>query len=502
MIHLKYFISNLILPTVFFWVTSIPVIYVNGQGQNESEIQTITKCLDDLNSSSVEIRKRAVMILGKYSNPAAKNAIVKSLRDVDANIRRSALVSITESRPLPPNSRNSVLTMIGDKDVHIRRIASSYIPDIMGINRTFIRISGTFRLNQFSAELKLIIQKAFKDDDNTVRKNMIVNYQHFRGFIDNSTIINLIHDLDREVRALALNACSTSLNKVEFIEKTKFLATDADKTLRLQYVKSLGRFNSKPAIAILKTMANDAEFEISTEAIIVLFRNNDFSYYPELRKRLDDNRINQTTGAKIIQKLPYMKEGGDAALIDLFNHKNIGFRELALQAYGNTYWQTANVELLVALLDDPLQQIRNRVTYVLLRNGKLGSGQLELLALSRHVDVREFIITYSRKLDGERAQSLLVDLIIDDVNSIRIATIREIINRKLSAWQDILEQTLSDDTDEIRSDIVDLIRKSNNAETITFARGILEKSGNKELSGILQIQNNFRNRTILNRNRK
>ncbi len=478
----KHFSFCLILPIVFFGIASLSVISVIGQNGNESEIQTITKCLADLDSSSVDIRKRAVMILGKYSNPAAKKAIVKSLRDVDAGIRRSALVSITESRPLPLNSRNVILAMIGDKDVHIRRIASSYIPDIIGVRGAFIRINGQLCSNQFSPALKSIIQKAFKDEDATVRKNMITNYQHFRGFIDNSALINLIRDSDRDVRALALNASSASLGKVEFIKQSQFFAQDEDKSLRLQYVKILGRFSNKQAVDILEEMASDRDFEISTEAMIILFRRNSFSYYPELRKRLDDNRISQAAGAKIIRKLSYMNEDGESALIDLFNHKNVGFRELAIQAYGNYYWKTANLGLLIGLLDDPLQQIRNRVTTVLLRSGKLDTRQLQALALSQYNDIREFIIKYSRKLDREAAQRVLLDLIIDDVSSIRIAAIKEIVSRKLSAWKDILEQTLSDDADEIRRDVIHMIQISNNAEAIAFARGILKKS---EKSGTL-----------------
>ena len=78
----------------------------------ESEAETISKCLEDLNSKSVDIRKRAILILGKYSNSLARNAIIRSLKDPDADIRRSALVSLTERSPLPPNSRDSILRLL------------------------------------------------------------------------------------------------------------------------------------------------------------------------------------------------------------------------------------------------------------------------------------------------------------------------------------------------------------------------------------------------------
>ncbi len=484
---------------VFFLMSPIVIQSVSGNDKYESEIQTITKCLEDLTSSSVDIRKRAVLILGKYSHSAAKSAIIRSLRDDDASIRRSALVSMTETRPFPENSRNEVLTMIGDEDVHIRRIASSYIPDIMGFGRTFIRIRGQIRTHQFPPDLQLIIKKAFTDNDSIVRKNMITGYQHFKGIIDNSTILGLLHDSDRDVRILALNAISSSLNHAEFVNQTKFLENDSDKTLRLHYVKILARLNITLTINILKSMTDDDDFEISTEALIILFENNNFSYYPELKKRLSNHRISQISGTKIIRKLGFMKDGGEAELIALFSHKNIGFRELALQTYGDYFWKTANLNLLIDLLDDPLQQIRSRVTYVLLRNGKLDMRDLQRLSMSHYSDIREFVITYSKRLDNVGAMRLLIDLIIDDDNSIRIKALMEIINRRLDNWQELLAQTLMDDEDEIGGEMVRMIRVSNNKETIAFVRGILEISENKKLLDILNHHNRFQHPAVIHR---
>ena len=136
---MAYNLYNLRLMNWFVRIMAIPIIIMNSitfgeevklSQPQESESETIEKCLQDLKSDSIPVRKRAVLILGKYSNPIASKAIIRSLEDYDATIRRSALVSITE-KPITPDAVEPVLKMIGDGDVHIRRIASSFIPEIM-----------------------------------------------------------------------------------------------------------------------------------------------------------------------------------------------------------------------------------------------------------------------------------------------------------------------------------------------------------------------------------
>ena len=426
----------------------------------ESEAETIRKCLQDLKSDSTEVRKRAVLILGKYSNPLARKAMIQSLSDTDSGIRRSALVALTE-RPLTRDAVEPMLKMVGDLDVHIRRIASSYIPEIMRgyrIPRHLQRNLGN--LTNWSPELRNIIQQSFHDSDAIVRKNMMTHHHHFRNFLSKETLVKLLNDTDRDVRILALDASSALFRDDKLVETVAILSSDPDPAVRRRLTEILGNARSETAKKILKMLTEDTDFEISTKAYIALFRQPDFSYYAELRKRLDNPQIKSRTLSKIINLFPLMgnKDGADA-LRELFKHPESTIRKIALKVYGQSFRKDTDADLFVELMNDPSKSIRETAAEVLRQLRKIDVGHVEKLAASPYRDVRDTALTIAAKLSMSDKKIILMELILDEIVDIRLRALGEIIRQKVDGWKLIAQQTLTDDNLEIQQKTITLLQQ-------------------------------------------
>lgn len=453
---------------------------------HESESETIQKCLQDLKADSVEVRKRAVLILGKYSNPLAARAIIQSLNDKDSGIRRSALVSLTE-KPLSRRAVEPMLKMVGDSDVHIRRIASSYIPEIMRgyrVPRHFQRKNS--KINDWSSELRDIIGESFRDEDAIVRKNMMTHHHYFREFLSRETLKNLLNDPDRDVRILALNASVAMFRGDELVENVSFLSSDPDPAVRRQLTELLGRTRSETAKKILSTLAEDKDFEISTEAYIALFKQPDFSYYTELRKRLDNPQIKSKTVSKIVNLFPIMgNEDGPKALRELLKHPDPTLRKVALKVYGQSFRKDSDAELLVELMNDPSKTIRETAGQVLIQLAKINVGHVETLAASPYPDVRNAAISFSAKLSAPDKKIILLELILDEVVEIRLKALGEMIRKNVDGWKLVAQQTLTDDNLEIQQNTITLLLQNRSQKSEDVLMDFARTTDNPALKEII-----------------
>ena len=445
-------------------------------GSKESESVTIAKCLEDLKSEKEDLRKRAVLILGKYSNSKARNAIIHSLKDKSPSIRRSALVSLTE-KPLSRTAVEPILFMIGDPDIHIRRIASSYIPELMrswGIRRPLALHSTQNK--KFSPKLSAILTKAFNDKDAIVRKNMITNYNYFRQFISPESLQRLLSDPDRDVRVLALNAGKKLLSPKEFIDAAATLSSDPDRTIRLQLAQILKNNRDDRTKEILNQLTNDEDFSISTEAHISLFHHSGFSDFQVLRDRLDDSRMDSQRATNIIQLIPLMGSLGEKTLGELILHPNSFFKETAIETYGRTYINNAEPGIFIELLKEPSLTIRRAATNILVRIPQVTAKHLAPLVFSEYSDVRKTLLQISPRLGKEEAKELLMELILDDKNSIRMLAIEQILRRQIDGWKSIAKASLEDDNPEIQQKTITLLTRSRSKDAKNILNEFFAKS--------------------------
>ncbi|MDP6451014.1 MAG: HEAT repeat domain-containing protein, partial [Lentisphaeria bacterium] len=412
----------------------------------QSENETVRKCLEQIRSDSADVRLRAVTVLGKYHSPAARDGVVNCLGDESEAVRQSALVALTERRPKnfagvwQISNLDPVIRLFGDPSVHIRRIATSAIPDF------FVYGLGRRRARVFSKPSQEFIIAAYNDDDVTVRKNMVTYHWVFKLFVPTETLIERVNDVDRDVRVLALKACRSTVKSEFFVPLVQHLTNDEDRVIRLQLALILGRGGLKDAEPVLQTLAADEDFEVSTEASCALFRlsrQKDLAqlYQEVLRPRLDDPRIHGTTAVKIIQQLHRLDvKTRESALRELMQHDIGLYRYEALRKYGSSLAATMDVGLVFGLLDDASRKVRDTATRQLSRKRFAPSReQQQQLLENRYADVRKSAVQMTRTMAKVMAEPFLMDLLLDDRNDVRYLTVSEIGRRRIGDWVEILE---------------------------------------------------------------
>jgi HEAT repeat protein len=438
---------------------------------HEAEHETIAKCVADMKSADAEVRLRAILILGKYRSYPAVTAVRTALKDGDAAVRRAALVALTEGTSFSSSTTPMILGMLKDSDVHIRRIASSFLRQAM----LYYRIPAVqFQTPQQKAIVKEtgpLVVGAFSDPDATVRRNMMSSIRYFMSFdLPPSVVINGLRDDDREVRILALQALS-QVRGEGLVENVKLLVDDPDQKIRFHVAEMLGNLPPDDSVnELLGRLASDQDFEVSTSAIMGLLQADpgNSEHAGELRKRLDDSRITAATARSFIRMVAFNPGTEHADLLkSLLSHSKASYRQMALESYAVSRMSKPPVAALLAGARDKAESVRTTSLRYLGR-ATLPGAAVANLAMSEHVDVRRFVATYCAGLDAQtRAprfsnaviEPILMELLLDDDNQVRGQAIRNIVSRQLPDWEFIAEETLmSDDEYSIQQQVVSLLR--------------------------------------------
>lgn len=457
----------------------------------QAENETVRECLEQILSDSADVRLRAVTVLGKYHTPAARDGVVHCLGDESEAVRQSALVALTERRPKKVagvwqlTDLDPVIRLFVDPSVHIRRIATSSIPDF------FIYGLGRRRARVFSKPSQELITAAYSDDDVTVRKNMVTYHRLFKLFVPSETLIERINDVDRDVRVLALKACRNSVRSELFVPLVQHLTNDEDRIIRLQLALIIGRGGLKGAEPVLQTLAEDEDFEVSTEASYALFRHSRQAnlaklYQEVLRPRLDDPRIHTSTAVKIIQQLHRLDvKNRESVLRELMQHDIGLYRYEALRKYSSSFAATIDIELVFSLLEDASRKVRDTAARQLSKKRFApNQEQQQKLLKSRYADVRKSAVPMTRTMAKAVAEPFLIDLLLDDRNDVRYLAVSEIGRRRIGDWVEILEATTTDDDRQMRALAVKLLFKSRTPQSQAVIQEI-RNSDDAELKKIL-----------------
>lgn len=421
----------------------------------ESEAETISKCLRDLASDQPEVRNRAVLILGKYAHPSARNAVIQSLNDPEARIRLSALVSLTEKEIFPCDAAGEILAMLPDPDVHIRRIVSTYMPNIVqclpmvGRGMDIGAAEPTPR-----SRFQSLILGGFSDEDATVRRNMAVNIRLLHGVVSLELQRRLLRDPDAQVRTLALDAVRSRLTDDALIAEVKFLAADPDPAVRRQLVQCVSIVSSANATDVLTDLAQDNEFDISCDALLSLFRRGGMKQFSELRRRLDDPRMDSGTAKRVISQLGAFAPESESAIVELMRHPKGAYRAMATAVYGVHLYPDADVALILELTRDSDLSVRQAAGNLLQRMPTISAEHIQTLTTNEYPDIRETAVMVTTKQPPPVARMALSDLALDDVASVRLAALQEFYRRKLDGWEGVIQQTIQDPDPAIRDAMI------------------------------------------------
>lgn len=430
--------------------------------RQDTEEETITKCLDDLKSDDVARRRRATMLIGKYDTPEAEEAVISCLKDADAQVRQSALVSLSEQSYLPEEAKMPVIGLLGDENVHIRRLASSMLPEALGIMHSRIsnlnpniqiRARGGRTDNEETQVLKAM-NKALYDSDPSVRRNVLAAARYFPTPLSQKGLERFLRDDDKEVRCLALLAYARIIgHEAERAAAMSHLVEDPVEQVRTILVTTAASLGEHGA-PILKKLFADTDANVRFEAISkysLQFQPDSFSV---LKAAIQDETLPMAQRAALCANLRYFRKDAVDFAKSLLESPHNAIRAAVLPLFSSNTFGELPMDYFLALVDEENSEIRQQALKILqtrLRNQPPAKETVERLFASRYANVRLMAVGLMsipslQKSCGE----LISDAVLDDDASVRLSAIRLLGTARPQGWDELLAATLEDEDAEIR----------------------------------------------------
>ncbi len=455
---------------------SVPVLY------SETEEQTVSRCIEDIRSGDLARRRRAAMVVGKYNTPEAVSAVVECLRDGDAVVRRSALVSLTEDRSMPAEARLPVIRLLKDDDVHIRRLASSVLPDCMGVRlRGRMSVSGNVRIragggrtSEETEEMRNIINGALGDEDPSVRQNVLNAAFCYPFALDRGALEPFFKDSSPLMRILALRAYFSPESAGELSRAAMDLAADKSPEVRAEFAKSVVVLGASGGKIVLE-MTGDADGNVAASAIETCAQ----LMLPEgpslISSAFEDDRFNHDHKKRLCRLLRYYPDKAGPVL-----EKAVGMdgeiRDEALQLLLSGGESGEVLMKTVALgLASGRKNVRFMATAHIRRNvPSVTEDVLRKMLVSEYDDVRLALANMLRRFPaGNIRDELALDLFADEKLNVRIAAVRLLSALRPDGWEDIMLTALAEEqATDMREAVAVALCASSPAEKVA---GALEK---------------------------
>ena len=452
----------------------------------ETEYETINKCLADLSSKDVKVRRRAVLILCKFANSSVYSQLVPLLDDPDDKVRQSVVVGFIESRMVLRPATLPLLRRMSDSNVHTRRMVSSAL-----LPQLFFYISYGKKLSKGDREILL---GALKDKDAIVRKNMLASYHSLRRILGDASFFHLLGDESSEIRLAALDKLASSLSYKVLKPYLEKLVNDKSVKIRAQTLKIIGRFGREGQV-YLKVLAEDKDSSIAARAMSY---TRNVEYLPRLKKIILDDGTASDLVIDITSVIVNWNQESGLFVKSLLNHADESRRFAALSAMSRT---GGGLELakLMGLVKDDSSRLRKLVFRYLIRL-KLSEKNISELALSDYTDVRQFTLDFILRSYRQNKAILeaLYDLMLDEELKIRVAAIKAIWQCRTEDRYEILEQSLTDDEPEVRNLAAQLLLSSSDPKAQKIMKAFMKENKKvnisylQELNTISELQTEIR----------
>lgn len=486
-----------ILAWILFFIRSELPVTLLGQNVSSQPIatgetqqqMTIDRAIVDLQSGTPEIRKGAVMLLGKYEVTEARNAVLGALSDLDAAVRFAAVVSVLERRSFESVAAiEAVMHTLDDSEVDIRRTVSTSIGRLAGIrsqilNRQRLQLNRAQlgQLPMLPLPIQLKIVNAFLDTDVVVRRNMISRFNYLGINMPEEVFARLLQDEDLEVRSTVLPLAARYLNFSLFVEKAAVVASDESPILRLSLIRELYPRSALKPIPLLQTLTEDADPEVATAAELQLFNNApDLQLYKSLVERFEKGNLNANQREELVQLVARLEETEerDRFLMQFLETSEEALRVVATRHFFNLGLVEVYSEKLVSLLEDPSINVRSQVVSHYSRyRDEIQSSDLAIWLESEFTDVRLALVRLATGLPHEEAGGLLFDLLLDDETDVRVAALNMYSRLRLDGFEKILEMTLRDESVTIQKRAVQNILQLMGESGRTLLENFVENEG-------------------------
>lgn len=437
--------------------------------QMESEAETIARCLRDLRSKDVETRRRAAMIIGKYQVPEAQAAVITCLRDPDAAVRRTALVSLTEEgQLLEAAARLEVFRLLSDPDVHIRRIASSMLGELsIGMRRGLLQLqmsptqamddAAKKRLAAESLEAQWtarVLNDALVDEDASVRRNVLLAAQYYPGMFEPARLEAFFTDPSVEMRVLALRAYGGLPGPEEpRLAALEPLLNDDDPRVREELARNAARLGAV-GTGILRKLAQDPVLAVRVEAVRLYAAQQDPAALPLLMASIRDDAVPLAQRLSLLQTLSVFPNEAGPLYDALLEEGPAALRAVAMRMLATGRFAGAkerSVGFYIDCLDaDSDVVVQAAATVLQQRQRDLTAAALQQLLQKRNPEARKLALRCTATLSTEEAAELLMDACLDESVPVRQQALQLLVARQIAGWRELLLASLEDSNPAIR----------------------------------------------------
>ena len=466
----------------------------------ESEEETIGRCIRDLKSQDVIVRRRAAMLLGKYSVPEARAALVECLHDVDAKIRLGALVSLTEDHQrLPEESSGEVVRLLSDEDVHIRRLASSLLPsELSGFHASRVIIRGNVRINRgdlVTDEQREAILKALKDNDASVRRN-VLNACRICGIdVPHEVLRRFLSDSSAEIRLLALQLYSRyNEQPAGMLDELSKLAKDPVPQVRLELCH-VCRMLGAEGEPLLRGFLADDSADVRMAAIGQLTRMRAPGMLEHIVDAISDKELSMAHRRQLVDLLRlFPMEQARPVYQKILDGDSAELAGLAMKWLSSTISGVADVSFFTKYLEHENTTVANYALQGLRgRLKQLKLADITAMLASRNRAAREFAVRQGLEIvDKDAAGELLLEACMDEDPMVRLAAIQQVGRKRPEGWKDILTATLEDGDPKLQETAAFTLCSVREPDVIAALRNYLPRCTNRMLEnrirGLLRLE--------------
>ncbi len=454
--------------------------------------ETIRRALQDLQSDNIDTRVGSIMLLGKYRVADALSAVVAGLFDDHVRVRRAALVSLIEMQSsMPPYAVEPILLLMKDDDPEIRRMVSSSLSMLVSLWNTYFQGNEQAPIRQ---GLPLAIRQgfieAFLDEEVVVRRNMLSDYFFLGIQLPESILLRLLADEDDLVRLEALRLAGRISHFGSVLQLAYLLVEDPVQSIRLLFANMLGNHRISSGIDWLEIMLEDRDDEVVKEAELSLFRILPHAREAlRLTEHLKTGSFNQQQGISFIRSLSLLKEQGRPFVESILESENPTYRLEALRIFLAHSDLQADAGKLAGLANDKSERLRlHLAAYLMANREKAPVSLIEVLALARYEKMRETALNLTRELPRDRAETLLLDFLIDETPRLRVQALDELKRRQYSGIRNILHLSLEDPDGLVQRRSVVLLMGLNDPEELNYLRSVMEKDPKSPLAHYIKDQ--------------
>jgi len=433
--------------------------------QPESEEDTVRRCLEDLQSQDAAVRRRGALVVGKYDVPEAREALARCLDDEDAQVRRSALVSLAEGHNLSEAVKLPVMRRLADTDVEVRRLASSLLPECLGAMRRIMPVP--FGLGEVprtkeqkpavdeQAEIKALIAGGLKDEDASVCQNVLRALRYYPQPVDRKLLERFLEGDSAEHILLALVAYARCQgDETERVAMVAPLVRRPEATVRGNLVRFLDTIQGEEALPVLRQLAEDGDDKVALSALRQLARRKVPEVFEKIKGRLFDGNSSLEERRQMLFCLTGY--GPDALLPvcrQLLESKEtpVALQAAALQMLGTREMQDkVKVTEILSLLNHPDTRMRRAVMGLMhSRQQELSQDNLRDFEKTPYPDVRESLLRWSNKQKPWQLD-LARQYCVDDSAAVRLLALTVLFRERDDGWEEMAVAALEDDSTEIQ----------------------------------------------------